>query len=224
MLAGGLGSRLRSVVADVPKPMAPVGGRPFLAHVFDQLVDAGFTIAVLAVGYRHDAIRADFGDAYRGLALHYSVEEVPLGTGGAIRLACNHIHARDVFVLNGDTYLDVAFSAMLAAHEHHGSSLSMAVCRVPDAARFGALEIRNGIVERFQEKGRPGPGWINGGTYILGPQLRDRLPQGRAFSFEHDVLVPQVENIRPLAFQTEGRFIDIGVPADYARAETLFRR
>jgi len=222
VLAGGLGTRLRGVVDDIPKPMAPVQGRPFLAFVLDQLVDAGFETGIFAAGYRHEAIRAYFGEDYRGLALRYSVEREPLGTGGAIRLACAQVTARDVFVLNGDTYLELDFRAMLDAHASARAELSMAICHVPDAARYGAVELHDGIVQGFLEKGRSGPGWINAGTYILGPDLRARLrPQG-AFSFEHDLLAPEVRSIRPLAFRSSGLFIDIGVPEDYTRVQQMF--
>jgi D-glycero-alpha-D-manno-heptose 1-phosphate guanylyltransferase len=224
VLAGGLGTRLRSVVNDVPKPMAPVHGRPFLAFVLDQLVDAGFRAAILAVGYRHDAIRGFFGDEYRGLVLRYSVESEPLGTGGAIRLACRLTSARDVFVLNGDTYLELDFGAMLGAHERAAARFSIAVCHVPDVARYGALELDDGVVRAFREKGCAGAGWINGGTYVLSSELRARLRPAGAFSFEHDLLVPEVAHIRPLAFRTSGRFLDIGIPEDYRRAEQMFAR
>jgi D-glycero-alpha-D-manno-heptose 1-phosphate guanylyltransferase len=221
VLAGGLGTRLRGVVDDVPKPMAPVRGRPFLAFVLDQLADTGFHTAVLAVGYRHEAIRSHFGEVYRGLALRYSVEDEPLGTGGAIRLAWAEIAASDVFVLNGDTYLELDARAMLKAHVHHRAQLSLAVCHVPDAKRYGALNVSEGIVRGFREKGQAGPGWINGGTYILGAGLRDRLPERAAFSFEHELLVPDTQYLQPLAFPTSGLFIDIGIPEDYRRAEEI---
>ena len=223
VLAGGLGTRLRGVVDDAPKPMAPVRGRPFLAFLLDQLADGGFQTVVLATGYRHEAIRSYFGANYRGLALRYSVEREPLGTGGAIRLACDGVRANDVFVLNGDTYLEVDFRAMLAAHASAGAELTIAVCQVPDVTRYGTLELSDGTVRAFLEKGRSGPGWINAGSYILGPKLRARLRSEGAFSFEHDLLVPEVSSIRPLAFRSSGQFIDIGIPEDYARAQTLFR-
>ena len=222
VLAGGLGTRLRGVVDDVPKPMAPVQGRPFLALVLDQLVDAGFKTAIIAAGYRHEVIRSYFGADYRGLALRYSVEDKPLGTGGAIRLACAQADARDVFVLNGDTYLELDFRVMMEAHVRAESHLSMAICHVSDVARYGALELCDDRVQRFLEKERAGPGWINGGTYVLGPDLRARLrPQG-GFSFEQDLLAPEVSSIRPLAFRSSGLFIDIGIPEDYARAQQIF--
>ena len=224
VLAGGLGTRLRGVVDDVPKPMAPVQGRPFLAFVLDQLVEAGFKTAIFAVGYRHEAIRSYFGLDYRGLALRYSVEPEPLGTGGAIRLAGEQADTRDVFVLNGDTYLELDFRAMMEAHVRAGSHLSMAICHVSDIARYGALELCDDRVQGFLEKGRSGPGWISAGTYVLGPELRARLrPQG-AFSFEHDLLEPEVRSIQPLAFRSSGLFIDIGIPEDYARIQQIFSR
>ncbi len=222
VLAGGLGTRLRSVVGDLPKPMAPVAGRPFLAFVFDQLVAAGFETAVLAAGYRHEAIRAHFGDRYDGLKLIHSVEREPLGTGGAIRLACAHVQARNVFVLNGDTFVDLDFRGMLSAHTAASAQLSIAVCHVPDVARYGALDLDGDTVRGFREKGSAGAGWINAGTYVLSAALRSRFPLQNAFSFERDVLMAQVDSIRPLAVRTEGMVIDIGVPEDYVRAQTLF--
>ncbi|HEY2966768.1 MAG TPA: nucleotidyltransferase family protein [Casimicrobiaceae bacterium] len=221
VLAGGLGTRLRGVVGDVPKPMAPVQGRPFLALVLDQLVEAGFKTVIFAAGYRHEAIHSYFGEDYRGLALSYSVEDEPLGTGGAIRLACAQASGRDIFVLNGDTYAELDFRAMLRAHVHGGAQITMAVCQVPDVARYGALVVSDGIVRGICEKGQSGPGCINAGTYVLGPELTDRLPHG-AFSFEQDVLMPEMKSIRPLAFPVLGLFVDIGVPDDYARAQQLF--
>lgn len=222
VLAGGLGTRLRGVVPDLPKPMAPVQGRPFLSFVLDQLLVAGFETAVLAVGYRHEAIRSHFGERYRGLALRYSAESEPLGTGGAIRLAWPLASAPQVFVLNGDTYLEIDHKAMLEAHLRAAAQLSMAVYRVPDASRYGALELADGRVRGFFEKGRSGPGWINAGVYILSSELRACVSREGAFSFEQDLLAPEVETIRPLAFPADGLFIDIGIPEDYARAQTLF--
>lgn len=222
VLAGGLGTRLRGVVPDLPKPMAPVAGRPFLAWILDRLADAGFDRVVLAVGYRHEAIRSHFGITYRGMALHYSVEDNPLGTGGAIRLAGGRVGQYPVFVLNGDTFLELDYRAMLAAHSDLGVELSVAVCRVPDISRYGALRLSHGRVEAFLEKGPGGPGVINGGTYILSRALLESIPPVGAVSFERQLLEPRVAEIRPTAFLSEGLFIDIGVPEEYARAQHLF--
>lgn len=222
VLAGGLGTRLRGVVPDLPKPMAPVAGRPFLAWVLDRLLEAGFDLAVLAVGYRYEAIRDHFGDAYQGLALRYSVEDAPLGTGGAIRLAGAQAERFPVFVLNGDTFLDLDYRAMLAAHATANAAMSVAVCRVHDVSRYGALGLAHGHIEAFLEKGPSGPGYINAGTYLLSRDILERIPADGPYSFEQQLLVPHVVDIRPTAFVTNGLFIDIGVPEDYARAQQMF--
>lgn len=222
ILAGGLGTRLRSVVPDLPKPMAPVAGRPFLGHVLDALVEAGFVAAVLAVGYRFGAIRDHFGTAYRGMRLDYSVEASPLGTGGAIRLAADLTTADPVFVLNGDTYLELDYRSMFAAHRASGARLSVAVCEVPDVGRYGSLEVEAGRIRGFREKGCSGPGLINAGTYLVSAEVIARIPTGRVHSFEQELLMPQVAELRPLAYVTQGRFIDIGVPEDFERAQGLF--
>ena len=222
ILAGGMGTRLRSVVPDLPKPMAPVAGRPFLSWVLDRLNDAGCENAILAVGYKHEAVSTYFGGHHLKLPLHYSIEEQPLGTGGAIRLAADQITQYPVFVLNGDTFLDLDYQAMLAAHQHARAGLSVAVCRVPDVSRYGALELEGDVIQGFQEKGRSGPGYINAGVYLLSAEVIQRIPTGETFSFEQQLLVPQVHELKPRAFLTEGRFIDIGIPEDYDRAQHLF--
>jgi D-glycero-alpha-D-manno-heptose 1-phosphate guanylyltransferase len=201
--------------------MAPVRGRPFLALILDRLVRAGFGAVVLAVGYRSEAIRSYFGDSYCGVPLRYSVESEPLGTGGAIRLAYQLTDAPDMFVVNGDTYLDLDYRAMLDAHQRADALLTIAVCSVPDAGRYGALELTDEKVTGVCEKGRSGPGWINAGVYILARRIQEYFPCQATFSFEQDLLVPQVRVLEPRAYAAEGLFIDIGVPEDYARAQTL---
>jgi D-glycero-alpha-D-manno-heptose 1-phosphate guanylyltransferase len=129
--------------------------------------------------------------------------------------------APNVFVVNGDTYLELDHRAMLEAHMRADASLSIAICRVPDASRYGALELTDGQVSGFIEKGRSGPGWINTGVYILAQRLHASFPHQAAFSFERDLLVPNVGALQPLAFAADGLFIDIGIPEDYARAQTL---
>jgi NDP-sugar pyrophosphorylase family protein len=222
ILAGGLGTRLRAVVPDLPKPMAPVAGRPFLAHVLDALAEAGFAAVVLAVGYRHEVIREHFGSHYRGIDLRYSVEASPLGTGGAMRLALEQVESDPVFVLNGDTWLDLDYRAMFDAHRAAQARLSVAACQVPDVGRYGRLEVESDRIVGFREKGERGPGLINAGTYLVSAEVMARIPGGRPHSFEQELLMAHVAELRPLAFVTRGLFIDIGVPEDYARAQALF--
>jgi D-glycero-alpha-D-manno-heptose 1-phosphate guanylyltransferase len=221
VLAGGLGTRLRSVVSDLPKPMAPVNDRPFLAYVLDGLSEADFESAILAVGYRGTVIREHFGREHRGLRLRYSVEDEPLGTGGGLHVALAQAFDSNVFVVNGDTYLQVDYRAMREAHHRAGTSLSVAVHEMADVSRYGALAVEDRRIRAFFEKGRSGPGLINAGVYLLSRNLLDRYRLPRVFSFEADLLVPHVAELAPLAFETDGVFVDIGVPEDYARARDL---
>ncbi len=221
ILAGGFGTRLRGVLPDLPKPMAPIHGRPFLSILLDKLTAAGFTVAILAVGYRHEAIKEYFGNSYGTLRLDYSVEEEPLGTGGAIRLALEQTASPHVFVVNGDTYLELDYRGMLAAHLKAKTSLTVAVRTVPDSSRYGVLDIKHGHIQGFTEKGRVGPGVINGGVYLLSRNLFDCYTLPTVFSFETDLLMNHVHELRPHAFRAKGAFIDIGVPEDYARAQNL---
>jgi len=222
ILAGGFGTRLQSVVPDLPKPMAAIQGRPFLAILLDALITAGFTSAILAVGYRYEAIRDYFGENYKSLSLAYSIETEPLGTGGAIALALKQVAGPQCFVVNGDTYMELDYKAMLARHLEEKSVLTLAVLEVPDASRYGALDIEENRILGFFEKGRSGPGIINGGTYLLSPDLFSHYNLPAAFSFETDLLMVHVHELRPLAFPTAGLLIDIGVPEDYHRAQNLF--
>lgn len=222
LLAGGLGTRLRSVVADRPKVMADIAGRPFLEHLLDRLQEQGVARVTLAVGYRHEDIVDHFGDSYRGVALRYSIETEPMGTGGAIRLALALQAAGPSFVLNADTWLELDMPAMLAAHIAAQAPMSMAVRCLPDVGRFGALDIADGRVRGFFEKGRHGPGVINAGVYLVRQECLEGLGLPERFSFESDYLMPFVARLHPLAFATQGDFIDIGVPEDYERARRLF--
>jgi len=222
VLAGGLGTRLRGVVPDLPKPLAPVAGRPFLAIVLEQLRAQGFALAVLSVGYRHELIRAAFGDRFDGLALRYAVEDRPLGTGGAIRLAARQCSETDVFVLNGDSYTDLDFADMQARHREAEVPLTIGAVEVPDAARYGRVLVQDSRVAGFAEKGAAGPGLINAGIYLMRRNLLEMPDLPEVFSFERDILEARLSDLSPLAYTTRGRFIDIGVPEDYARAQGMF--
>ena len=155
ILAGGFGTRLQSVVPDLPKPMAAIGDRPFLAILLDDLITAGFTSAILAVGYRYEAIRDYFGENYNSLSLAYSIETEPLGTGGAIALALKQIAGSQCFVVNGDTFLELDYQAMLANHLEEGSILTVAVHEVPDANRYAFSTLKKTGSWVFLKRGVP---------------------------------------------------------------------
>lgn len=219
ILAGGLGTRLASRLNQIPKSMAPIAGRPFLEILLDRLVSQGCNRFILSVGHLREVILDRFRESYRGIPLSYAIEETPLGTGGAIQLALQQTAEPSVLVLNGDTYLDADCSAMLALHASRGKPMTMSITRVPDLGRYGGVVIEQGQVTGFIEKGRSGSGWINAGVYVL--ERAFPWPQNlqAPFSFETDVLVPQVKELSPTAFACDGRFLDIGVPEDLDRAQ-----
>lgn len=220
ILAGGLGTRLSSRLSGIPKAMAPIAGQPFLQILLDRLAKAGCTRIILSVGYLRDVIFEAFREAYRGIPLHYVVEEKPLGTGGAIRVALQHAVENSVLVLNGDTYLDIDFAALLSQHTRSRRPMTMAVTEVTDVARYGGVIVEDERVTGFVEKGRSGHGWISAGVYALERDFPwpEKLPE--QFSFEVDVLARSLNELRPAAFLCRGKFLDIGTPEDLDRAQT----
>lgn len=222
VLAGGFGTRLRTVVSDVPKPLAPVAGRPFLAWLLDRLSGQGIRRVVLATGYLAEQVEDAFGARWAGMEIAYSVETKPLGTGGALRQAAAQLQGDAVHVLNGDTWLDYKSSALEAAARRAGRSVAIALARVDDLSRYGAVEVSDGLATVFREKGETGPGWINAGCYYFTSPALDALPRKPAFSLEQEVLQPLAIAREVVAFTDTSGFIDIGVPEDYARAQSLF--
>ena len=219
VLAGGLGTRLVPITGNVPKPMAAIGSRPFLEYVLDYLISQGIEEAILAVSYEWQQIQAHFGKTYRGLLLRYSVEDQPLGTGGAIRQALEFCSDDMVAVLNGDTLFQVNLGKMAELHERHNGLLTMALKYADDCGRFGRVEISaDDVVTGFLEKSGGGPGWINGGVYMAMRRLFELFPMPEKFSFELDMVEANVDRIRPLAYRSGEYFIDMGVPEDFERA------
>jgi len=220
VLAGGLGTRLAQVVRDVPKPMAPVAGRPFLEILLAWLARKGFTRVVLSVGHMAEIIVDHFGARFAGMDLVYEVETSPLGTGGAIRQASSHCTAAHYFVFNGDSYLDLDVAQVEAQWQAYRAPIIVARA-VPDTTRYGCLTTHEGRITAFVAQGVGGPGLINAGCYVFGSDELAGKPRGQAFSIETDYFVTEVQRRRFDYFLTDGQFIDIGVPADYARAQTL---
>lgn len=220
VLAGGFGTRLREIVPDLPKPMASIAGRPFLEILLSMLARKGFTRVVLSLGFMAEKIIGHFGDSYLGMALVHEVESLPLGTGGAIRAALACCITDHIFVFNGDTYLDLEVDELESLWQvgHHPV---IVVREVPDIARFGRVELYEGRINAFLEKGGTGLGLINAGCYVLPKNALDVFPLGQPFSLETEFFIKQLQRIRFDAFITHGRFIDIGVPDDYALAQTV---
>jgi D-glycero-alpha-D-manno-heptose 1-phosphate guanylyltransferase len=223
ILAGGLGTRLRSALPDLPKAMAPIKGRPFLEYLLVQLRDFGIQDVVLCVGYKADVIEDHFGNGARlGLNIEYSREQELLGTGGALKLAEAKISASDFLVLNGDCFSEFDGTALLGFHKAKGAVATMLAVQVQDRSRFGSLVIdQDQLIQSFQEKGEQvGPGYINAGVYALRKELLDVIPKGEVFSLERQLFSRLCGN-GLYAFQCNGAFIDIGIPEDWRRAQEL---
>ncbi|HEX4610904.1 MAG TPA: nucleotidyltransferase family protein [Urbifossiella sp.] len=223
ILAGGFGTRLRSVVADRPKVLAPVAGRPFLAHLLDRLAAARVAETVLLTGYGADQVYAAFGEAYRGMALRYSAEPAPLGTGGAVRHAAGLFAGEAVLLLNGDSFCAIDPAPLVAAVRADAGRIGLGLAWVEDVGRYGAVELDPaGRVAAFAEKGgAAGPGWINAGVYLIPRGRLADIPPGRPVSLEREVLPRWVESPGVRGVQG-GRFIDIGTPDSFAAAEAFF--
>jgi D-glycero-alpha-D-manno-heptose 1-phosphate guanylyltransferase len=222
ILAGGLGTRLRGVVDDVPKPLAPVAGRPFLAWVLDRLATQHIERVVLAIGYLGEQVEAVLGGEWNGMVLEYSREAAPLGTGGAIVLAGERVRGNDFFVVNGDTWLDLDYLEFDRCVASANARLGIALAKVPNVERYGAVRVEGGRVTGFIEKGTVGPGLINAGVYRVRRSLLDDCPRSTMFSFEQVVLVRAASYELVMGYTITEGFIDIGVPEDYRRAQTLF--
>lgn len=223
ILAGGLGTRLRSVVSEVPKCMAPVAGKPFLWYLLQYLKRYDVSRVILSVGYLRDVIFRwidEVRDEFP-FCIDYAVEESPLGTGGGIRLAMQHVHGDSALILNGDTYFDVDLHALAAQHDlHPEAQLVLALKPMVDFDRYGTvISDENGKILAFREKQPCDKGLINGGVYWLkGSSLFSGLPE--KFSFETEVLTRHCGSEGCLfGLPQDCYFIDIGIPEDYHRAE-----
>lgn len=226
ILAGGLGTRLRSAVPDRPKPLAPVLERPFVAFVLDQLAQAGAKRVMLLTGHGASAIEQALGARYGGLELIYEREEEPRGTGGALAAALDRIDTPRILLLNGDSYCDVDLAALAQFHERVAADLSLVLVYMEETERFGRVEHgAAGQVTRFSEKvAGSGPGWVNAGVTMLERSLALQLPRIAPLSLERDVLPGWTATRKVHAFLSSGAFLDIGTPASYASAGAILKR
>ena len=223
LLVGGLGTRLQSVLSSTPKPLARVGKMPFLELLVLQLRSQGIRRIVMCTGHLASQIEQEFGDGKKwGVAIDYSQESQPLGTAGAVKLAERYLsQASDFLVMNGDSFLELDLRQFIQFHREHGGVVSLAVRKVPDAARYGTvhMDAKHRVVGFSEKTGSAVPGVINGGVYVFNRAVLNQVPQGPA-SFEKDVF-PRVLEQGVYALEQHGMFIDIGTPEDYARAQTM---
>jgi len=225
ILAGGLGTRLRTVVSDVPKPMAPINGRPFLAYQMDYWIGQGITRFILSVGYLKEVIINHFGSSYRDCNVEYVCEDEPLGTGGGLLMALSQLSPdQPVIVLNGDTFFEVDKADMLRVHVMGQADWTLALFRTDDPARYMGVEVgASGVIRSF---GLPMSGlrFANGGVYVVQPTICERTGRraGDKASLEDDLMPNALAaGARFVGYPCDKRFLDIGVPSDYYRAESV---
>jgi D-glycero-alpha-D-manno-heptose 1-phosphate guanylyltransferase len=221
ILTGGFGTRLRTVVSDLPKPMAPVNGKPFLWYIMKWLRQYPVDKIIMAAGYMSRSLVEYFGYSFLDMPVDYMVEEQPLGTGGAMKYALGKARAKSILVINGDTYFPIDLNRFYSFHTTAGSRISIALKRMRDFSRYGSIDLSGDTIIRFNEKKECREGVINGGIYFVERQFMEeqRLPD--VFSLEKDIL-ERVAGTRVLkGLEFDNTFIDIGVPEDYKRASSL---
>lgn len=219
LLAGGLGTRLRSVVKDRPKPMALIQGKPFMEYVIRELAGQGIDQIIFAVGYKGTMVEEYFGDGKAfGVKASYAYEETLLGTAGAIKNAAVHMTEPEAFVLNADTFYRMDYHRLTQQKRAMGLDMALVLREVEDVSRYGQASLSEGRLTGFNEKtDEKKPGTINGGVYLMSKELIDRIPEGKV-SLEQDMIPQWLSEGRRLGgFVNDGYFIDIGIPADYYR-------
>jgi D-glycero-alpha-D-manno-heptose 1-phosphate guanylyltransferase len=222
VLAGGLGTRLASLVSDLPKPMAPVGGRPFLEILLDYWIAQGVRRFVISVGHLAGRIVEHFGSAYRGAAIEFALEARPLGTGGGLLLAQERVRTQHMLVLNGDTYFAADLQAVLRAHLDRDADCTIALHRSFDTRRYLGVSLGPDGSIRSLSATPPGQALVNGGCYVMRTSALRAVPwrPGDSMSVESDLLPHAVAHAwRIFGVECPGSFIDIGLPEDYRRAQ-----
>ncbi len=223
ILAGGMGTRLQSMVSDVPKCMAPVAGKPFLYYLLNQLEEAGFEHIILSLGYKHEMIERWTRSYQTTLKISTAIEECPLGTGGAIKYTLAKAQQPEVFILNGDTFFNVSYKDMLQQHLKTRAVTTLALKGMHDFDRYGIVETESHSMQitAFREKRYCQTGLINGGIYLINKDALDGYSE--KFSLEKDYFEKVVSTGILSGYQSSGYFIDIGIPDDYLKAQVDFK-
>ncbi len=226
VLAGGFGTRLQEVIADLPKSMALINGRPFLEYQFNYLEEQGVSDVILSVGYKRELIMEHFGEQYRGIHIQYAVEEEPMGTGGGIRLAMWKIKGKRAIAMNGDSLFRVDLREMMEKHTKKNADITVALRELNDTGRYGRVTVnRDRRIAGFAEKQEhAGKGYINGGVYIIEKQFLMEPEFRGKFSIEKDCFEQYYSDSRLFGFPSKGYFLDIGIPEDYQKAQDEFKQ
>lgn len=225
ILAGGKGTRLRKTVPDLPKPMAPIGEKPFLAHLVDYWITQGIDHFILAVGYKHHLIEEYFKSEYHNTRITYSVEDNLLGTGGGLFQALNCLEGENtIVVLNGDTYFEVALDRLIGEHRNAGADLTIALSEKDNSGRYGCVDMdSNNLIKNISSHGDGSrSGYVNGGTYIVEINKLPKIEFSQGLSLEEDILPKMLKNKSRICGSLQpGNFIDIGIPEDYFKAREI---
>lgn len=227
ILCGGMGTRLHAITKDqTAKPMVDVAGKPFLQYLLDYCLSQGITQVVMAVGHHRDVIMAHFGHHYGKLSIEYSIEESPLGTGGALKQAMQQPLAQTadlILALNGDSFIAYDLNTMTALLDDHHAQLVMALRPLENTGRYGRVTMdADQKLTGFEEKKGGCPGTINSGVYLLRSSLIESLPSANVFSFETDFLEKEIGTAPFYGSLVSSYFIDIGTPDDYQSANLDF--
>ncbi len=204
--------------------MAPVNNRPFLEYVLDQLENQGIAKAILAVGYKYEVIMSYFGKKYKNIDLIYSIENEPLGTGGAIKKALNYVATNNIFIVNGDTYSNPDLKKMLKKHIDDNANLTIAVKTMKNFDRYGQVISKNDRIIGFKEKEKCKIGNINVGTYIIKKDFFENTKLPMSFSFESDIMEKYCSKRNFIQYLSKIDFIDIGIPEDYNVANEILKK
>lgn len=224
ILAGGLGTRLQSVVSDVPKCMAEVAGKPFLSYLFHYAKNQQFDHLILSLGYKSEVVLQWLDGKSYPFKISYVVEDSPLGTGGAIKLAFDKVETDKAFIFNGDTFFDVDTTLLAEFHKEKNAMISLALKPMTNFDRYGSVDLDKGErILRFNEKQHCAKGLINGGVYVINKNLFSTLSLPEKFSFEKDVMEMHINDIPSYGCVQDGYFIDIGIPSDFAKANQDFK-
>ncbi len=223
ILAGGKGTRLKEVVADLPKPMASINEKPFLEYLINYLEQNGIKHIILSVGYKAEVIQNYFGTNFNSIKISYAVENEPLGTGGGIYLAMQQAKEEQVFIVNGDTLFNIELQKLAQLHQQKTAALSIALRKVTDASRYGSVVIdEKNKIKAFREKNENAKNvLINGGTYLIDKDLFLNINFPKIFSFEKDFLEKYLKT-GFFGYEFNNYFIDIGLPSTYQQAQTDF--
>ncbi len=226
ILAGGMGTRLKTIISDLPKPMAPIMNVPFLTYQLNYLKHFGIKKVIFSVGYLSEKIIAHYNQSFENISIEYSIEKNPLGTGGGIRMAMSNLNEDLVLILNGDSFFDLDLEKFYNLHLEQKSDFSLALRYVNNSERYGNIEFNssNQITSFIEKNQLNQSGYINAGVYILSKKLYlQNTKPNINFSIEKDFFEKQLNQLIIKGFEFKDYFIDIGIPEDYLKAQDDFK-